>query len=257
MPVSLTLSAGTLYAFLLVLARVGGALVFVPLPGLKGAPEPVRAALAFGFTFALYGRWPAVDASNVTATRILVWAASEAAFGIAIGVSVAIVLEAFTLAAQVLGLQAGYAYASTIDPNTEADSGILVVLSQLVAGLLFFALGLDREILRLFAQSLEKVPVGGYIPGPVSALTLIKLGSGLFSVGVRLALPVVALLVMLDVSLALLGRLNAQLQLISLAFPAKMLTALLVLSWVAALFPRILLEFSGHAWTTARQLMGK
>ena len=34
----------------------------------------------------------------------------------------AIVLEAFTLAAQVLGLQAGYAYASTIDPNTEADS---------------------------------------------------------------------------------------------------------------------------------------
>jgi hypothetical protein len=36
-----------------------------------------------------------------------------------------------------------------------------------------------------------------------------------------------------------------------------MLTALLVLSWVAALFPRILLEFSGHAWAAARQLMGK
>jgi flagellar biosynthetic protein FliR len=257
MPGSLNLSAGTLYAFLLVLARVAGAFLFVPLPGLKGAPEPVRVALALGFTLALFGRWPAIDASNVTPVTLLAWALSEAALGIAIGVSVAIVLEAFSLAAQVLGLQAGYAYASTIDPNTEADSGILLILAQLVAGMLFFSLGLDREILRLFAQSLEKVPAGVYVFGPSSAQTLIKLGSGLFSVGVRLALPVVALLVMVDVALALLGRLNAQLQLISVAFPAKMLTALLVLGWVAALFPRILLEFSGHAWTTAREQMGK
>ena len=49
----------------------------------------------------------------------------------------------------------------------------------------------------------------------------------MFSVGLRLALPVVALLVMVDVALALLGRLNPQLQLLSLAFPVKMLTALL------------------------------
>ena len=78
---------------------------------------------------------------------------------------------------------------------------------------------------------------------PRSAQALIRLGSSLFSVGVRMALPVVALLVMVDVALALLGRLNAQLQLFSLAFPAKMLAALVVLSWMAALFPRILLEF--------------
>lgn len=252
----LTLSAGTLYAFMLVLARVAGALVFVPLPGVKGIPEPARAAFALGFTLALYGRWPVIDAAAVTPTKLVAWVVSEAALGIGIGVSVAIVLEAFALSAQILGLQAGYAYASTIDPNTEADSGILLVLAQLVAGLLFFALGLDREVLRLFALSLEKVPAGVYSLGPSSAQLLIKLGSGLFSVGLRLALPVVALLVMLDVSLALLGRLNSQLQLLSLAFPAKMLIALLVLSWVAALFPRILVEFSGHAWITARQLMG-
>ena len=75
--------------------------------------------------------------------------------------------------------------------------------------------------------------------------------------GVRLALPVVALLVMVDVALALLGRLNAQLQLLSLAFPAKMLTALVVLSWVAALFPRILARSSaGQAWAAARRMLG-
>jgi len=256
MPANLTLSAGTLYAFLLVLARVGGALVFVPLPGVKGAPQGARAALTLGFTLALWARWPVVETSNIAAAALVGWAVAEAAVGIAIGASVAIVLEAFTLAAQVLGLQAGYAYASTIDPNTEADSGVLLVFAQLAAGLLFFALGLDREILRLFAQSLDKVPAGTYGVGPASAQALIHLGASLFSFGVRLALPVVALLVMVDVALALLGRINQQLQLLSLAFPAKMLTALLVLSWVSVMFPRLLLEFSGQAWTAARRMLG-
>jgi flagellar biosynthetic protein FliR len=243
MPANVTLAVGTLYAFLLVLARVGGALIFVPLPGIKGVPQPARAALALGFTLALYSRWPVVNAEAVTGMRMAGWAAAEAAVGIAIGVSVAIALEAFALAAQILGLQAGYAYASTIDPNTEADSGILLVFAQLVAGM-------------LFAQSLETVPPGTYVFGLPATEILLRLSSSLFAVGVRLALPVVALLVMVDVALALMGRLNQQLQLLHLAFPAKMLTALLVLSWIAVLFPRILLQFSGQAWTAARRMLG-
>ena len=256
MPNNLVFSAGTLYGFLLVLARVGGALVFVPLPGIKGAPDTVRAVLALGFTMALFSRWPVVDTANVGVATLAGWAFSESAIGLAIGVSVAITLEALMLAAQVLGVQAGYAYASTIDPNSEADSGILLVFAQLFAGLLFFALGMDRDVLRLFAQSLDRIPAGAYIFGPASAEPLIHLGSILFSVGVRLALPVVALLVMVDVALALMGRLNAQLQLLSLAFPAKMLTSLVLLSWIAGAFPRVMAELGGHAMVAARRVLG-
>src|SRR5438067_1240524 len=118
MPDNLVLSAATLYSFLLVLARVAGALAFVPLPGIKGVPEPARAALALGFTLALFARWPAAPATAVTPATLIGWILAEAALGVSIGLCVAIVLESFTLAAQVLGLQAGYAYASTIDPNT-------------------------------------------------------------------------------------------------------------------------------------------
>jgi flagellar biosynthesis protein FliR len=256
MPNELTLSASTLYGFLLVLARVGGALTFVPLPGVRGGPEPARVAFALGFTLALAPRWPAVDASAVSPGTLVAWVAAEAAVGLAIGVAVAVVVEAFALAAQILGLQAGYAYASTIDPNTEADSGVLLVFAQLVAGLLFFALGLDREVLRLFAASLARIPAGGYVPDRPAAQALIGLGTALFAVGTRLALPVVALLVLVDVALALLGRINQQLQLLSLAFPAKMLTALVVLSWVAAVFPRLMMELAGHSWAAARRALG-
>jgi flagellar biosynthetic protein FliR len=256
MPANLTISPGTLYSFLLVLFRVGGALVFVPLPGVKNVAEPVRAAFVLGFTLALAPCWPAVDPAAVSASRLLAWMAAEAAVGLAIGVVVSILLEAFIVAAQILGLQAGYAYASTIDPNTQADSGILLVVAQLAAGLLFFTIGLDREVLRLFARSLETIPPGAYVFGPPSAELLIRLGANLFSFGLRLAFPVLAVLILVDVALALLGRINSQLQLLSLAFPAKMLLALLVLSWGAALFPRILREMSGPAWATSRQLLG-
>jgi flagellar biosynthetic protein FliR len=256
MPASLTLSAGTLFGFLLVLVRVAGALVFVPLPGFKGMPEAPRVVLAMGITVALFSRWPLIDSAQATPARLAGWILAEAALGIAVGVSLSIVLEAFAFAAQVLGLQAGYAYASTIDPNTEADSGVLLVFAQLMAGMLFFAAGLDRELIRLFALSLERVPVGRYSLTLSSAEAVVRLGASLFSVGLRLALPVVALLIMVDLALALLGRVNAQLQLLSLAFPAKMLTGLGLLAITAAMFPRILLELAGHAWTTVGRILG-
>ena len=256
MHTDLPLSTSTLFAFLLVLARVGGALVFVPLPGLKSAPDMVRAALALGFTLALYGQWPAVDATGVTAARLAGWALAEGAIGIAIGVTVAIVLESFVLAAQILGLQAGYAYASTVDPTTQADSGILLVFAQLIAGWLFFVMGLDREVFGLFAESLARIPPGAWAFHAGSAEAMIRLGSSLFSVGMRLALPVVALLVLVDVALALLGRLNSQLQLLTLAFPAKMLAALLVLGWIAAVFPRLLREMNTIGMAGAHRVLG-
>jgi flagellar biosynthetic protein FliR len=255
MPVELTFSAGTLCAFLLVLARVSGALVFVPLPGIRSAVEPARAALSLTFTMALASRWPVVDVVP-TPVLLLVWVAGEAAVGIVIGVSLSIALECFALAAQVLGTQAGYAYASTIDPTSEADSGVLLVIAQLMAGLLFFALGLDRELLRLFARTLDKVPAGTFAPAAASAETIIRLGAQLFAFGVRLALPVVALLLLVDVALALLGRLNQQLQLLSLAFPVKMLLALLVLAWTAAAYPRVLADFIGRSFGAASRALG-
>jgi flagellar biosynthesis protein FliR len=255
MPANLTLSIGTLYGFLLVLARISGALVFVPLPGMKSIAEPARAAFAVGFTVALMPLWPSI-APPYGAARLASWALAEAAVGMSIGVAVSIVMEVFTMGAQVLGLQAGYAFASTIDPNTEADSGVLLVLAQLISGMLFFALGLDREVLRLFAESLVKAPPGVYRLSPAAGLAMIRLGSAMFSLGVRLALPVVALLVMVDVALALLGRINSQLQLLSLAFPAKMLTGLMVLSWLAVLFPRLMTQSATLAWATARRVLG-
>jgi flagellar biosynthetic protein FliR len=215
-----------------------------------------RSAFSLAFTLALAPRWPHLDGIDADAGTLAAWAMAEAAIGVAIGLAAAMVLEVATFAAQMLGMPAGYGYAQTVDPNTQADAGILLVVAQLTAGMLFFALGMDRQVLRLFSASLERIPPGAYVFQPSSAEAFIRLSGSLLAAGARLALPVVALLVMVDVALALMGRLNAQLQLLSLAFPAKMLTALFVLAAVLSLYSRVLARFSLGAWRVAQQALG-
>ena len=255
MPASMTLDLSTLYGFLLVLARVAGAFVFVPIPGIKDAPQAARVVVALALTVALYPSWPAVDAAAAGFGRVTGFVLAEAAFGITVGLAVAFLAEALTFAAQVISMQAGFSYASTVDPTTQADSSVMVVFAQLAAGLLFFALGLDRQILRVFARSLETSPPGSFRLTPAIAESVIRFGGEMLSVGVRLALPVMALLVLVDLSLALLGRLNAQLQLLSMAFPAKMMTALVLLAWMTAVFPRIYAGYAGRMWSMLQELV--
>jgi len=228
-----------MYAFLLVLSRVAGLITFLPAPGFRGAPDMLRAGFALAVTFALFPVWPALPDALPSSGQLTAWIFAETGFGLVMGLAVAFLTEAFQLATQVLGLQAGYGYANTIDPASQADASVLQVVTMLISSLLFLALGLDRQLFRVLAASFEKFPAGSWAPTAASLDGIVRLGSGMFSLGLRVALPVVALLLLLDISLAVLGRMQQQLQLLSLAFPLKMLAALALLSALAPVFTRI------------------
>ena len=134
MGTELTLDVGTLYAFLLVLARVSGIFIFVPLPGIKAGPEAARAVLSVSLTLALASRWPVIDASQVNIMLLTGWILAEAAMGIAVGLAVAFLAEGFQMGAQIISLQAGYTFATTIDPTSGADSAVLLTIAQLLPG---------------------------------------------------------------------------------------------------------------------------
>ena len=233
----------SLYAFLLVLARVSGAFIFVPMPGFSGAPEPVRVVFSLALTVALYPMWPVIQATP--GTGLLVgWLVAEAAMGLTIGLVVGFMAEAFGMFGQMVSLHSGHSFASTIDPTTQADSGLIVVLAQSIAGLLFFALGLHREVIRIFARSLETHPPGSFAVSPAMADGVIRLGATVFTTGLRLAFPVIGLLLMVDLALALLGRINSQLQLNSLAFPAKTLATLAILAALLGAASRVYQDYA-------------
>ena len=253
---SLGISASTLIGFLLVLCRISGVFVFLPIPGLRSGADPARIVAVLALTVSLYPLWPNTSNMEQNIGVLTAAIASEALFGITIGLGVAFVMELLSMAAQVAGLQAGFGFASTIDPSSQSDSSVLLVAAQTVAGLLFLASGLDREVVRIFAVSLTTFPPGQFALTPGIAQAIIKLSGGMFSLGIRLALPVVALLGLVDLALALLGRLNAQLQLISLAFPVKMMAAMVLFAWISAIEPRVFTAYAGQFLAVARHIAG-
>jgi flagellar biosynthetic protein FliR len=256
MHVNPAIPTSVLYGFLLVLARISGVFVFLPLPGFEAGPSAAKITLAMILTFGMYSRWPALDALPGSMVQVAGWMLAEAAIGLATGLAVAFLIEAVSFAAQAISTQAGFAYASTIDPNTEADSTVLLLLAQLTAGLLFFAMGFDRVLLTILARSLETHPPGAFVASRASVEGLVTLGSSIFSTGVHLALPIMTLLFLIDLSIGLLGHLNSQLQLIALAFPAKMLTALAALSFLVLLIPKLYQQLGAQAFTALGRLLG-
>jgi len=239
MGVDALFSLPAVLGFLLTLVRIAGVFVFVPLPGLKNTVDPARILLVLGISLSLFPVWPHLPA-EVRPALFTAWISSEAALGIGIGLAVSFAIEAFMVGAQLISLQAGYSYASTIDPSTQADTGVLALLAQTVAACLFFATGLDREVLRIFAHSLEVCPPGSFTLSRTGMESILLAGSTMFSTGLRLALPVIAVMMMIDISLALLGRVNSQLSLISISFPVKNIVGLGLLGWIAVLLPALL-----------------
>lgn len=250
------LDGAILLGFGCALTRIAAIFTFIPIPGARTGFDTARLLFILSLTLAMRGQWPQVEAKS----PLILWMAlillRELALGLVLGFAIACLAEAVAMGFQILGLQAGYTFASTVDPTTQADSNILQVFGQLASGLLFFALGLHHDILRALAASLQTIPPGGFIAGESSLQLVVNLGRDLFIVGIRLALPVLVASVMLDITLALMGRINAQLQLLTIMFPVKMLATLGLLAAITSILPLLYGQFSRKVLLEVRGLIG-
>ena len=244
----ISVSLRTITTFLLVLSRILGVFIFLPLPGKDAGPSMARIVLALATALAVLPYWPSEGTPEPTLSLLVIWISAELALGLTIGLVVGFLAEALTVGAHILALQAGYAYASVVDPTTQADSDVLQILAQLVAGLLFFGLRLDHLAIKSFIYSLRSFPPGQFTLTPGLAKAVIALSANVFSVGLKLALPAVALLLSTEVALAVVGRLSSQLQLGSNAGSIKMLLTLLILASVLRIVPQLYEGFANQVF---------
>ncbi len=212
--------------FLLTLFRVGGIFAFVPVPGLKSALDPTRIGLVVLLSWLVFPLTPFTQAVPATLSAALSLMISEVSLGLVFGLSIQFLHEGVLIGAQILSVQAGYSYASTIDPTSEADSSVLQVILVLGASLFFLTLGLDRVLLKAVVTSFDAYPPGAFVANLTTASSVISISGEMFSRGLRVAAPIVGVLVLVDVAMALLSRLQPQMQLLNLSFPLKMLLSL-------------------------------
>jgi len=84
---------------------------------------------------------------------------------------------------------------------------------------------------------------------------MIQAGSSIFTTGLRLVLPLLALLLMVEISLALLTRLNSQLHLMQISMPLKMLLSLTLLGWLLLVFPQVFAQSASRAMQLVYSLL--
>jgi flagellar biosynthetic protein FliR len=216
--------SGAVFQYLLVFARVGGALMM--LPGFGDAYVPVRVRLLFALALSvalLPMLLPIMPMLPGGLDRSFGLIAVETGIGVFFGVMARILLMAVQGAGTIVALQVGFANAFVADPITAQQAAVTGNFLLALTLALIFATGVDHLTLRALAGTYGVFPVGELPPmGDVADHTS-RLVAQSFSLAVQLSAPFLVYGIVFAVGLGLLSRLMPALQVFFVAMPVQLL----------------------------------
>ena len=204
------------------------AALFLAAPPFNSIAVPARAKLALAFVVAallaaVLGHSEPLTLSWATA----VLAAEQMLIGLALGLAMQLTLGAMALAGDFIGIQMGFGFAGLFDVQSRFEVPVMADFFGLVGLLLFLSLNGHLVLLGVLMHSFAVVPVAlGSGIATQGWWALARTGAMLFQMGVWLALPVVAVLLAVQLALALVSRVTPQINLMSVGFAVLMLVGL-------------------------------
>jgi flagellar biosynthetic protein FliR len=230
---------GWISAFLWPFARIGAMLMSAAVFGTRALPMRLRLILALALTVLvapLAGPMPAIDPLSgagvmVTAQQVLI--------GVAMGFVLRMLFAALEIAGEMIGQLMGLGFASLLDPQNGVQVPVVSQFYILLATLMFLALNGHLLWIEALAESFRVVPVGTEGLTADGAASLVAFAGAVFAWGVRLALPVVAALLVVNLAFGVLARTSPQLNVFSVGFPAALLIGLAL---VLLTLPAVLLK---------------
>lgn len=203
----------------LVLARVSALFLVAPTFSAKQVPAQFRVALIVLLTLLT---WPLARAAApgplaLTAPAV----AGEVIVGLALGLGVAVVVGAAELAGDLIGTSSGLSGAASIDPVTFAQTPTMGIFVRLTVLTLLLSLNLHLVLVDGLAASFRVAPLGAPLALEAGAMALTTTAGPLIAAGLRLAAPVMAAILVLDVALGLLAKAAPQLQVMSVSHPLQ------------------------------------
>ncbi len=233
-----------LSAMALTVVRVSGMVAFAPFFSSTALPMRMKAVFCAAVAFLLaplVAELPQAQTS-LSFPAIL----GELAIGLVYGLSLALLNEMMLFAGQIVGLQFSFSLVNLMDPASAIQTPLLGDLFQLMGTLVLITAGLDRILLASLVRSFRAVPLGTFALAPPTALAIVRAASGVFLAAVELAAPVLAATLLVEIAVALLGKLSPQLPVMMLTVPLKTLTGFAILAGSLALWPRFIeARFSG------------
>jgi len=229
---SLPLAGVDLFAVLLVFARIGTAIVF--LPGFSAAYVSMRIRLLLALAIsvlvapALTGVLPPIPQTPWALGLLLL---GEATVGLFLGNVVRIAFAALQTAGTFTAFLSSFANALSHDPVVEEQSSTVAGFFTTLGVVMVFAAHLDHLMLRSLVDSYGVFTPGNVLPLGDFADSVARDIARSFALGVQLAAPFLLVSLVYNVGLGLLGRLMPQLQVFFFGLPIQLSLQI----WVMAL----------------------
>jgi type III secretory pathway component EscT len=132
----------------------------------------------------------------------------EALVGLALGLLLAVVFHVASSAGALLDQQGGYSIAAVYDPNFQQEAALFETLFTQFAALTFFTGPGLQFVCGYFADAWAICPPGTAHVNLTQVFRQISVDhfAGAFAEGIRLAMPLIGLMLMVDISLGVMSR---------------------------------------------------
>lgn len=226
----------------LLLVRPGTLILAAPPFGSTFAPPAVKIGLTVLLALTLI---PLVDVPAAASSLGLAGTvAREFAIGLAMALAIRALIAAAEFGGHLIGFQMGLGYSAIVDPQAGVRNNLLGALYANVAVVTFLIANGHHAFLQALSDSYARLPIGGgHISAtlPQSVASLLGL---IFTLGVRLAAPVVVVLLVTELAMALMARSAPALNLLADGASVRLIIGLLLL---AVMVPTAFSVLAGYA----------
>ncbi|HEY1723724.1 MAG TPA: flagellar biosynthetic protein FliR [Magnetospirillaceae bacterium] len=241
-------AALNVFHFLLIFARLGTVVMFMPAISSTMIPPRTRLLLALLLAFIIT---PLVTATMPDRPKeplaLAFMFATEITVGLYLGMLMQMLMSAIDLAGNFMGYSMGITNALISDPTTEQQSQLISGFLNLASATLMLLTNTHHLILRAIVDSYTLFTPGAPLPmGDFSSQLVTTLGAS-FMLGLKLAAPLFIFSLVFNVGLGLLNRLVPQMQVFFVGMPMQILGGLAILSLSMAAILYGYIQYFGHA----------
>jgi len=244
-------------SFLFVFVRVGVLFGILPFFSAEIVPRKVTAILAFFMSLVLMPVVPpaSIGMEDINVLMLVVLIIHEMMIGICLALSINVILAGIQIAGQLAGFQMGFAIANVVDPITGANAPITANLLYMVSFLLFFAFGGHHLLIKAMVESYYLIPVTDSFPQQGFLFAAISYAANMFIIAIKVASPMIGVLLLINVSFAIIARSIPQMNIFIMAFPLTISVGLFFIILVIKIMPYIMRNDLQQAWGFMKSVM--
>jgi flagellar biosynthesis protein FliR len=199
----------------------------LPLLGTRVVPARVRVGLAALIALASQASLPEATPVPLDSWLAFQLVLQQLLIGLSLGFAVRLVFAAIELAGEVVGLQMGLNFAGFFDPVTASQTTATSRFFGAVVGWLFIVINGHLLVIAALADSFRAFPVGDAPFAFLRQALPHEWGAVIFSTGLWIALPMVAMLTFVNLVLGVISRVAAQINVFAIGFPITLGVGLL------------------------------